>query len=144
MYQGKQYYKTGNIGYLDQERFFHMVGRASRFFIIYTLNKVYCELVQNVVASIDVVESCAVVPRPDKDMLFVSQAFVVLKSGYQPTEEMKAHIIEESRKTITDSNGQQITLKEYEVPRVVIFLDKLPRTQADKIDYRALEKEAAQ
>ena len=144
MYLGKEYYKTGNIGYLDQERFFHMVGRASRFFIIYTLNKVYCELVQNVVASIDVVESCAVVPRPDKDMLFVSQAFVVLKSGYQPTEEMKAHIIEESRKTITDSNGQQITLKEYEVPRVVIFLDKLPRTQADKIDYRALEKEAAQ
>ena len=143
VYKGREYYKTGNIGYLDQERYFHMIGRASRFFIIYTLNKVYCELVQNVVASIVAVESCAVVPKPDIDMLFVSQAFVVLKPGYEPTEEMKKHIIEESRKTITDSNGQQITLKKYEVPRVVVFLDKLPRTQADKIDYRALEKEAA-
>ena len=142
MYQGKEYYKTGNIGYLDQDRYFHMIGRSSRFFIIYTLNKVYCELVQKVVASVDAVESCAVVPKPDNDMLFVSLAFVVLKPGYQPSEEMKNHIIEESRKTITDSNGQQITLKDYEVPKFVIFLDKLPRTQADKIDYRTLEEKA--
>ncbi len=140
LYKGKEFYKTGNIGYLDKERYFHMVGRASRFFIIYTLNKVYCELVQNVVSTVDVVKSCAVVPRPDKDMLFVSQAYVVLKPGYEPSDEIKQHIIDESRKTITDSNGQQVTLKEYEVPKHVVFLESLPRTQADKIDYRALEK----
>ena len=140
IYKGKEYYKTGNIGYLDKERYFHMVGRSSRFFIIYTLNKVYCELVQSVVSKIDVVESCAVVPRPDKDMLFVSQAFVVLKPGYESSDEIKQHIINESRKTITDSNGQQVTLKEYEVPKFVVFLEALPRTHADKIDYRTLEK----
>ena len=141
-YQGKEWYKTGNIGYLDEERYFHMVGRASRFFIIYTLNKVYCELVQNVVSSIDVVERCAVVPKPDKDMLFVSQAFVVLKPDVQPSEEMKEYIISESRKTITDSTGQQISLKEYEVPRCVVFVEELPRTKADKLDYRLLEEMA--
>ena len=140
IFKGKEYYKTGNIGYLDHDRYFHMIGRSSRFFIIYTLNKVYCELVQNVVSTIDVVESCAVVPKPDKNMLFVSQAFVVLKPEYTPSEELKTHIISESRKTITDSNGQQITLKEYEIPKYVTFIDRLPRTLADKVDYRALEK----
>ena len=53
-YKGKRYYATGNIGYLDKDRYFTLIGRASRFFIINTLNKVYCELVQSVVSNIDV------------------------------------------------------------------------------------------
>lgn len=138
-YKGKQYCCTGNYGYLDEDRYFHMVGRASRFFIVYTLNKVYCELVQSVVASIDEVESCAVVPQPDKDMLFVSKAYVVLKSGFTASPEMEQLIIEKSRHTVTDSNGQEITLKDYEIPKSVTFLDTLPRTQADKIDYELLK-----
>ena len=141
-YKGKQYYRTGNYGYLDEDRYFHMVGRASRFFIVYTLNKVYCELVQNVVSSIEEVESCAVVPQPDKDMLFVSKAYVVLKQGYTASHEMEKKIIEASRRTITDSTGQEVTLKDYEIPKSVTFLDSLPRTQADKIDYELMKKMA--
>ena len=53
-YKGEKYYMTGNVGYLDKDRYFTLVGRASRFFIINTLNKVYCELVQSVVSNIDV------------------------------------------------------------------------------------------
>ena len=141
-YNGKYWYCTGNYGYLDEDRYFHMVGRASRFFIVYTLNKEYCELVQSVVAAIDEVESCAVVPKPDKDMLFVSKAYVVLKEGLTGSPEMEERIIEKSRQTITDSTGSEITLKDYEIPKSVTFLQKLPRTRADKIDYELLRKMA--
>ena len=97
---------------------------------------------QSVVAAIDEVESCAVVPKPDKDMLFVSKAYVVLKEGLTGSPEMEERIIEKSRQTITDSTGSEITLKDYEIPKSVTFLQKLPRTRADKIDYELLRKMA--
>ena len=71
-------------------------------------------------------------------MLFVSKAYVVLKPGFTASPEMEQLIIEKSKHTITDSNGQEITLKNYEIPKSVTFLEELPRTRADKIDYELL------
>jgi len=142
-FKGRKYYKTGNIGFLSEDGYFTLVGRSSRFYIMNTLNKVYCELVQNVVSSIDVVDSCAVVPKPNKDQLFESKAYVVLKPGIEPTEEIIKYIKEKSFSPYLDSYGNSVSLKDYEVPKSVTILDKLPRTPgADKIDYEYLKKEA--
>ena len=142
-FNGKKYYKTGNYGFLSEDGYFTLVGRSSRFFIINTLNKVYCELVQNVVSSIDVVESCAVVPKPNDEQLFESKAYVVLKLGIEPTDEIIEYIKEKSYVPYIDSYGNSVSLKDYEVPKSVTILDTLPRTQgADKIDYELLKKEA--
>ena len=135
-YKGKKYYMTGNIGFLDKDRYFTLIGRASRFFIINTLNKVYCELVQSVVSNIDVVDSCAIVPKPNEESLLECKAYVVLKDGYFPSEEMERYIIDKSRDVYVDANGEETILKDYELPASVTFLDKLPRTDmAEKIDY---------
>ena len=142
-YKGKKYYMTGNIGYLEKDRYFTLVGRASRFFIINTLNKVYCELVQSVVAEIDVVDSCAIVPKPNEEALYKSKAYVVLKNGVIPNSDTEKYIIESSTKTYVDSStNEEITLKDYEIPESVTFLDELPRTDAGKIDYEKLKKMA--
>ena len=142
-FNGRKYYKTGNIGSLSEDGYFTLVGRSSRFFIINTLNKVYCELVQNVVSKIDVVDSCAVVPKPNQDQLFESKAYVVLKPGIEPTEEIMEYIKKQSYAPYLDSYGNKVSLKDYEVPKSVTFLDKLPRTPgADKIDYEYLKKQA--
>lgn len=140
-YNGKRYYMTGNYGSLGEDGYFTMSGRASRFFIMNTLNKVYCELVQKVVCGIDVVDSCAVVPKPNAESLYKSKAFVVLKKGIEQNEELKQYIIQKSHEPYMEAE-KEIILKEYEIPESVTFIDKLPRTIADKVDYELLRKQA--
>ena len=142
-FNGEKYYKTGNYGHLSEDGYFTLVGRSSRFFIINTLNKVYCELIQNVVSQIAVVDSVAVVPKPNDEQLFESKAYVVLKPGVPDTPEIREYIMQKSFDPYIDYNGNSVSLKEYEVPKSVTILDKLPRTPgADKIDYEYLKKEA--
>lgn len=144
VYKGKKYYYTGNYGMLGTDRYFTMIGRASRFYITYTLNKVYCELVQNVVCGIDVVDACAVVPKHDKANLFKSKAYVVLKPGIAADRETEQYIIKKSMEPHFDQfSGETVTLKAYEAPSSVTFLDSLPRTDsAEKINYELLSKMA--
>ena len=141
---GERYYKTGNIGYLDEDRYFTLIGRYSRFFIINTLNKVYCELVQLVVSNIDIVDSCAIVPKPNDESLYKCKAYVVLKDGVMPTKETEEYIINKCHETFYDITTQEsVTLKDYEIPESVSFLDTLPRTEAaEKINYELLKKMA--
>ena len=141
---GKIYYETGNIGQLGKDRYFTLVGRASRFFINNTFNKVYCELVQSVLSSIDVVDSCAVVPKPNEDTLFKSKAYVVLKDGVVPSKEIEDYIINKCYVPYIDPcTKEQTILKDYEIPESVTFLQQLPRTNsAEKIDYEKLKSMA--
>lgn len=142
-YKGKKYYKTGNVGFLSEDGYFTLVGRASRFFIVNTLNKVYCELIQNVISSIDIVESCAVVPKPNDVQLFESKAYIVLKPGIVESDDVIEYIKEKAFSPYIDSYGNSVTLKDYEAPKSITILDRLPRTPgADKIDYEYLKKDA--
>ena len=143
-YNGKKYYVTGNIGFLDKDRYFTLIGRASRFFIINTLNKVYCELVQQVVSNIDVVDSCAIVPKPNEETLYKCKAYVVLKPGIVASKEIENYIINKCKETFIDpETNEETILKDYEIPESVKFLETLPRTNAaEKIDYEKLKKMA--
>ena len=141
MYKGVEYYKTGNMGTLDNEGYFTLTGRSSRYYIRSDLNKVYLEHIQNVIALIDVVDSVVVVPKPDKDLLFTNKAYVVLKDGVMPTKEISDYILDMCYKPIINNiTGETIQLKPYEVPESITFLDAIPRTKADKADYKLLEE----
>ena len=141
MYKGTEYYKTGNIGILDEDGYFTLTGRSSRYYIRSDLNKVYLEHIQNVISLIDVVDSVVVVPKPDKDLLFTNKAYVVLKDGILPTKEVNDYILDMCYKPfINKVTGETIQLKPYEVPESITFLDTIPRTKADKADYRLLEE----
>ena len=141
LYKNIEYYKTGNIGTLDQDGYFTLTGRSSRYYIRSDLNKVYLEHIQNVVSLIDVVESCCVVQKPDKDLLFTNVAYVVLKDGIMPTKEISDYIIDKCSKPIVNPITKDvIQLKPFEIPETVEFLEELPRTKADKVDYRLLEE----
>lgn len=134
-----RYYCTGNYGYLDKDRFFTLVGRKSRFYINSAFNKVYCENVQRAISMVDVVEECAVVPIPNKKMLYVSKAYIVLKDNATKSNKTKEYIINalEYKIPMTITN-----LKNYEIPRNITFVTNLPRTAAEKIDYNLLEEKA--
>jgi len=141
---GKEYYYTGNYGILRRNRYFELVGRASRFYIISSLNKVYCELVQKVVCMVDVVDSCVVVPKPHAELLYIGKAYIKLKEGVPATEETKKYILKECQKSFVDEvTKEELQLKEYEIPAEVTFVEEIKRhDDSDKIAYEYYRLEA--
>jgi long-chain acyl-CoA synthetase len=142
-FKGKTYFRTGTRGSLDEEGYFTLTGREARYYIMSTLNKIYCDHVQLILGAIDCAASCADVPLPDDKLLFTNCAFFVLKDGWPQNDATKALIIEECRKPQRAPGGEQMQLKPYEIPARIEFLDRLPRNAADKVDYRLLEETAA-
>ena len=141
MYEGKEYFKTGTIGSIDEEGYFTITGRFSRFYIRSSLDKVYLDHVQGVISRLEPVFECADIKVPDKEQLFVNYAFVVLKDGWPENEETKMKILEQCHHAVTLADGRQDQLKDYEIPQKIIFVKELPRRSGtDKINYQELEK----
>lgn len=137
---GKVYFKTGTLGFIDKDAYFTLTGRQSRFYIISTLNKVYCDHIQTIISYLDDVKACAIVKVPDEKMLYVNKAYIVLKDNINvSTSEM----IEKIKKPIASSEGDIEQLKWYEIPTYIEFVSELPRKKGtEKIDYTLLEQDA--
>lgn len=141
--KGTEYYNTGTLGYIDQDGYFTPTGRNSRFYIMSSLNKVYCDHVQNILSSFDCIKSCAVVKVPDEEELFVNKAYVVLNDQYLPDENTLQYIADLCNQPTTVSNDRTAQLKSYEIPKYIEFVDELPRIiGSEKIDYPYLEEDA--
>lgn len=139
-YHGKEFFKTGTIGSVDDEGYFKITGRFSRFYIRSSLDKVYMDHVQGVISRFEPVYECADVKVADEELLFVNYAFVVLKPDWLESEETKLLILERCRQPVTLADGRQDQLKEYEIPDKIFFLKSLPRRSGtDKINYQELE-----
>lgn len=138
---GRTYFKTGTLGFVDEEGYFTPTAKASRFYITDTLDKVYPDPVQNFIGKFEPVKDCAVVETPDEKKLFVNTLFVVLTDKYKDVdlESIKDYILELCKKN--DEEGKR--LREIEIPTYIEVVDELPRRQGtDKIDYLTLEKRA--
>lgn len=143
MRDGKVYFKTGTLGFIDEDGYFTLTGRDSRFYIMSSLNKVYCDRVQMLISYIDCVKDCAVVKVPDEEQLYVSKAYVVLNDGYIPNESLKHDLELKFYSPIETLTGDKEQLKTYEIPSYIEFISELPRKQGtDKIDYSILEEDA--
>ena len=80
---------------------------------------------------------------PDEKELYVGKAYVVLKDG-MPKDEVTEEYIRKSLEgsQLLGEDGESVQLKPFEIPASFEFVDQLPRTKADKIDYMTLEKMA--
>ncbi len=142
---GREYYNTGTMGFIDADGYFTVTGRQSRFYIMSSLNKVYCDNVQNIIAAYDKVLDCAVVKVPDADLLFVNKAYIVLDTGIEPNVETEREIRAMLTCSVLSPSGQTVQLKPYEMPTYIEFVTSLPRKPGtDKINYQLLEQDAAQ
>lgn len=140
---GKEYYNTGTLGFIDEQGYFTITGRHSRFYIMSSLNKVYCDNVQSIISTFKCVKDCAVVKVPDNDKLFVNKAYIVLNDGYQETENLKSMIFEQFCLPSKTLKGEYVQLKEYEIPTYIEFVEALPRIpRSEKINYKLLEEDA--
>ena len=144
-YNGKTYFKTGTMGSIDKDGYFHISGRLSRFDIISTLNKVYLDHVQSIIASFDCVKDCAVVKVPDDDMLYVNKVYIELNDEYKKmsNDELFEHIRNLCYNHSYSSNDEEEQLMWYEIPKYIEIVPSLPRKHGtEKIDYSTLEKDA--
>lgn len=144
IYNGRQYIHTGMMGILDNEGYFTITGRSSRFYINGDLNKIYLERVQNVISLIDGVESCIAVPKPDDMRLFVCKVYIVPVKKVINEDKFKSYLKEQFLKPMRDINGEEVQLKSYEIPESIDLIENLPRNEekGGKIDISLLEKMA--
>ncbi len=87
--------------------------------------------VESAIASHPAVEECAAVASPDQERGSVVRAVVVLKEGFEESAEL-AREIQDHVKAVTAP---------YKYPRIVDFIDTLPKTSTGKVQ-RALLRES--
>ncbi|HIA51985.1 MAG TPA: long-chain-fatty-acid--CoA ligase [Candidatus Melainabacteria bacterium] len=110
---------TGDLGYLDSDQYLWIVGRAKEL-IIRGGQNIYPREVESVIAKMKGVVDVAVVGVPEPIMGERVKAVVVLDKSAQVTEE---DVKEFCQKRLAD----------YKVPRVVEFIDTMPRNSTGKI-----------
>lgn len=114
----------GDIGYLDDDDFVHLVDRTTDIIISGGVN-VYSREVEAVLEGHFAVSEVAVLGVPDAEWGEAVVAAVVLAAGASVTHE----------ELVSYCRGQ---LAAYKLPKHVLFVDALPRSQFGKTDKRAL------
>ncbi len=96
-------YRTGDVVSCDADGYFTFVGRADDVFKASDYRISPFELESALIAHPDVIE-CAVVPSPDQIRLAVPKAFVILRSGVEPSREVALSIFQHIRKALAPFN----------------------------------------
>ena len=117
---------TGDMGYVDEDGYFFLAGRATDM-IIRAGENISPEEVEGVIHSHPKVGECAVIGVPDEEWGEVPIGVVVLKEGETATPE---EIMEYCR----------ANLASYKRPRSVVFVDSLPRNPMGKVIKRELRE----
>src|SRR5258706_16322583 len=124
----KDYYISGDRAYKDKDGYFWFIGRADD--VIKTMGERVgpFEVESSLVECEEVVEA-GVIGKPDDLRGNIIKAFVVLKPGIVPTDELaeklKMHV--------------KNHLAGHAYPREIEFIDKLPKTRSGKIMRRLLK-----
>jgi len=113
------WFRTGDLGRLDEDGFLHIVGRKKDMIISGGLN-VYPAEVERVLYAHPAVQEAAVIGQPDPEWGEVVAAYVQLRSGQSLSE---AELIEHCRSHLAS----------YKKPRQLTFMAELPRTTSGKI-----------
>ena len=137
---GKKFIKTGDLAYVTPTGYVTLVGRAT-FFINNLPAKIYYEVVRTAVSKSKLIDKCYVVKGPDQKLKLAPYAFVVTKDGVPHNDATRKQILETTKEPF-NIGKRRFTLKSYELPTKIIFLDELPLTRANKTDFRKLEKMA--
>ena len=123
---------TGDLGMMDEDGFLYFRQRIKRM-IVSSGYSIYPSQLENAIESHeDVLISC-VIGVPDEYKMQRVKAFIVLRDGLEPTDDIKASILAHCRKNIA----------KYAMPGEFEYRPSLPKTMIGKVAYLELEKEEA-
>lgn len=127
---GRIWLHTGDLGYIDEDGFVYFKLRIKRM-IKTSGYSVYPTQIEEILNAHEAVSMSCVIGVPDDLKIQTIKAFIVLKEGYAPSEEMEKEIMRYCEENIA----------KYQIPRIIEFRDDLPTTKVGKIAYRVLEEE---
>jgi acetyl-CoA synthetase/medium-chain acyl-CoA synthetase len=116
------WYLTGDRGYRDDDGYFWFVGRADDVIISGSYRIGPFEVESLLVEHPAVIEAAAVA-YPDADLGHIVKAFIVLRAGHTPSD----NLLSELRARFADPAEQ------HKMPALFEFVDSLPKTATGKI-----------
>lgn len=123
---------TGDLGCMDDQGFVYFRGRIKRMIVTSGYN-VYPAQLENILDAHEKVQMSCIIGVPDPYKMQKVKAFVMLRPGYEPTQETKDELLAYCRKYIA----------KYAMPYDIEFRSELPKTLVGKVAYRVLEEEEA-
>ncbi len=121
-------YYTGDYAMKDDEGYLWLMGRADDVIKV-AGHRIGTAELESAFVSHPAVAEAAVIGKPDPVKGETIVAFVILKSGYEPSEELRKELVMWIRKAI----GPVAT------PEAVYFVSSLPKTRSGKIMRRLLK-----
>ncbi len=121
-------YYTGDYAVRDPDGYFWLLGRADEVLKV-AGHRIGTVELESALVSHPAVSEAAVMGKEDAVKGEVPVAFVTVRSGFQPSEELRAELIKHIRTTI----GPIAT------PDAIVRVNKLPKTRSGKIMRRILK-----
>ncbi len=121
---------TGDLGFMDSDGFVYFKQRIKRMIVTSGYN-VYPSQLENVLDANELVQMSCIIGVADSYKMQKIKAFIVLKDGIEPSEQVKEKIMNYCRKNIT----------KYALPYDIEFRESLPKTLVGKVAYRELEEQ---
>jgi acetyl-CoA synthetase len=124
----KGWYITGDRARMDEDGYFWFVGRTDD--VINSAGHLVGPFeVESILIEHPAVVEAGVIGKPDPIAMEVVKAFVALREGYEPTEELRRDIMTFARKKLAAAVA----------PREIDFIPSLPKTRSGKIMRRLLK-----
>jgi fatty-acyl-CoA synthase len=130
-HDGKQFFRTGDLGYYDEEGYFFITDRLKRMINASGFKVWPAEVEAMLYAHPDIQEACVIGTR-DPHRGETVKAIVVLKSAARGRVQPDAIVA-----------WARDRMAAYKYPRVVEFVDALPRTATGKVFWRKLQEDEA-
>jgi fatty-acyl-CoA synthase len=127
-HDGKRFFRTGDLGYYDEDGYFFITDRLKRM-INCSGFKVWPAEVEAMLYAHPAIQEACVIGARDQYRGETVKALVVLKQASKSTS--SAEIIDWARDRMAA----------FKVPRVVEFVESLPKTATGKILWRKLQEE---
>ena len=128
---GKRWVHTGDLGVMNENGNLFIKGRMKRM-IVRSGNKIFPQTIESIIMGHKNVIDCAVVQMNHNEDRYVPVAFVILKDNNSVE-----NTVNEIELLIYDK------MPEFNIPYKWIIKSQLALTSINKIDFKALEKEAA-
>ncbi|RZI44796.1 long-chain fatty acid--CoA ligase [Herbaspirillum sp. HC18] len=123
---GKRFFRSGDLGYMDEEGFFFFTDRLKRM-INASGFKVWPAEVESMMYQHPAVQECCIIAARDPYRGETVKAVVVKRDGVDVSEE---DIV----------SWAQQKMAAYKVPKVVEFVQTLPKSATGKVMWRALQE----
>ena len=128
---GRVWLHTGDLGTMDEDGFVYFRQRIKRMIITSGYN-VYPSQLENIIDGHEKVLLSCVVGVKDSYKMQKIKAYVVLRPGVEPADEVRQELMDYCRQRIA----------KYAMPYEIEFREDLPKTLVGKVAYRVLEEEA--